>query len=82
MKHKSPSDDEIQGTKETNKLFDNKNGEELTRLYLRSDVIFLADVFEKFVKISTKEYGINPVYCVSLPGYTYQRALKYTDNKL
>ena len=64
------------------KIFDIKNGEELTKLYCRSDVILLADVFEKFVKVSTQEYGINPLYCVSLPGYTYQCALKYTDIKL
>ena len=29
-----------------------------------------------------EEHGINPLYCVSLPGYTYQCALKYTDIKL
>ena len=51
-------------------------------MYCKSDVILLADVFEKFVKVSTKEYKINPLYCVSLPGYTYQCALKYTDIKL
>ena len=51
-------------------------------MYFKSDVILLADVFEKFVKVSTKEYKINPLYCVSLPGYTYQCALKYTDFKL
>ena len=38
--------------------------------------------FEKFAKISTKEYGINPLYFVSLPGYTYQCALKCTDTKV
>ena len=37
---------------------------------------------EKFVKVPFEEYGIHPLYCVSLPGYTYQCALKYTDNKL
>ena len=37
---------------------------------------------EKFVKVSFEEYGIYPLYCVSLPGYTYQCALKYTDIKL
>ena len=37
---------------------------------------------EKFVKVSFEEYGINPLYFVSLPGYTYQCALKYTDIKL
>ena len=51
-------------------------------MYCKSDVILLADVFEKFVTVSTKEYGINPLYCVSLLGYTYQCALKYTDIKL
>ena len=34
------------------------------------------------MKVSTEEYEINPLYCVSLPGYTYQCALKYTDIKL
>ena len=48
-----------------------KNGEELTQLYLKSDVILLADGFEKFINISVEEYGINPLYCVSLPGYTW-----------
>ena len=51
-------------------------------MFCKSDVILLADVFEKFVKVSTKEYGINPLYCVSLPGHTYQCALKYTYIKL
>ena len=77
-----PDDDEIERTKEIIKLLNIKDGEELTRLYCKSDVILLADVFEKFVEVSTEEYKINPLYCVSLPGYTYQCALKYTDIKL
>ena len=64
------------------KLFNIKDGEELTKLYCKSDVILIADVMEKFVKVSFEEYGIYPLYCVSLPGYTYQCALKYTDIKL
>ena len=63
-------------------MFVIKNGEELTKLYCKSDVFLLADVFEKIVKASTEEYKINPLYCVSLPGYTYQCALKYTVIKL
>ena len=34
------------------------------------------------MNVSTEKCKINPVYCVSLPGYTYQCALKYTDIKL
>ena len=63
-------------------MFDIKNGEELNKLYCKSDVILLADVIEKFVKVSSEEHGNNSLYCVSLSGYNYQCALKYTDIKL
>ena len=82
LKNDYPDNDEIERTKEIIKLFDIKNGAELTKLYCKSDVILLTDVIEKFVKLSFEEYGINPLYCVSLPGYTYQCALKHTDIKL
>ena len=82
LKNDYPGDKEIERTKEIIKLFNIKNGEELTRLYCNSDVILLADAFEKFVKVSFEEYKINPLYSVSLPGYTYQCALKYTNIKL
>ena len=82
LKNKCPDDKEIDRTREIIKKFNIKNGEELTQLYLKSDVILLADVFEKFVKISVDEYGINPLYCVSLPGYTWLCGLKYTGINL
>ena len=82
LKNKCADDDEIERTKEIIKLFDNKNGKQLTKLYCKSDGILLAVVIEKFVNVSFEEYGINPLYCVSLPGYTCQCALRYTDNKL
>ena len=82
LKNKCPDDKEIDRTREINKKFNIKNGKELTELYLKSDIILLADVFEKFIKISVEEFGINPLYCVSLPGYTWQCGMKYTDIKL
>ena len=82
LKNKCPDDEEIERTREIIKLFNIKNGGELTKLYCKSDVIFLADVFEKFVKVSFEEHGSNPLYCVSLPGFTYQCALKNTDIRL
>ena len=42
----------------------------------------LACVFEKIVKVSVNEFDINPLYCVSLPGYTWQCGLKYTGINL
>ena len=82
LKNKCPDDKEIDRTREFIKKFNIKNGKELTELYLKSDVILLADVYEKFIKISVEEYGINPLYCVSLPGYTWQCGLKYTGINL
>ena len=82
LKNKCPDDEEIQRTKQIIEIFNIKDGKELTELYLKSDVILLADVFEKFIKISVEEFGINPLYCVSLPGYTWQYGMKYTDINL
>ena len=39
-------------------------------------------MFEKFIKVSVNEFGINPLYCVSPPGYTYQYGLRYTEINL
>ena len=82
LKNEHPDDEEIERTKEIIEIFNIKDGEEITKLYCKCDVILLADVFEKFLKVSTEEYKINLLYCVSLPGYTYQCALKYTNIKL
>ena len=82
LKNKCPDDKEIDRTREIIKKVNIKNGEELTQLYLKSDVILLADVFEKFIKTSVEEYGINPLYCVGLPGYTSQFGMNYTDINL
>ena len=39
-------------------------------------------MFEKCIKVSINEFGINPLYCVSLPSYTWQCRLKYTGKIL
>ena len=82
LKNSYPDNKEIHRTKDIIQKFNIKNGEELTEIYLKSDVILLACVFEKFIKISIEEYKINPLYFVSLPGYTWQCGLKYTGINL
>ena len=77
LKNKCPDDEEIQRTIDIIKKFNIKNGEELTEIYFKSDVLFLACVFEKIIKVSQNDFKINPLYCVSLPGYTWQCGLKY-----
>ena len=78
LKNGYPDDEEIERTMDIIKRFNIKNGEELTEIYLKSDVLLLACVFEKFIKVSVNEFDINPLFSVSLPGYTWQCGLKYT----
>ena len=76
------SDKEIESTKERIKIFNIKNGEDLTYLYLKSGVLLLTCVFEKFIRVSINYFVFNPLYCVSLPGYTWECGLKYTGINL
>ena len=82
LKNKCPVDDQIERTKEIIEKFNIKNGEKLTEIYLKSDVSLLACMYEKLIKVSVNEFGINPLYCVSLPGYTWQCGLKSTGINL
>ena len=72
LKNDYPNNEEIERTNKIIQTFNITNGKELTQLYLKSDVILLADVFEKFITTSFKTFKINPLYCVShVPGYTW-----------
>ena len=81
-KNKIPDPEEIDRTNEIIKLFNIKNGRELTELYNKADVILLADLFEKFIEISISNFGINPLYHISLPGTTWSNGLRYTRVEL
>ena len=82
LKNKCPSEEQTHRTKEIIILFNFENREQSTKLYCKGDLILLSDVFESFFEVSINEIGNNPLYCVSLPGYTWQVGLKYTDIRL
>ena len=81
LKQTTPPDEEINRKQEISKTYDLKYGQELTILYLKMDVLQSADIFENFVEKSTLEYGINPLYSYSLPGYIWKAGLKITNIK-
>ena len=80
--NKIPDHKEIDRTNQIINLFNIKNGRELTQLYNKADVILLADIFEKFINVSKTEFGINPLYHISLPGTTWSNGLKYAKIEL
>ena len=51
-------------------------------LYVKSDTLLLADVFENFSNMCIKEYELDPAHFVSLPGLAWQACLKKTNIEL
>ena len=51
-------------------------------LYLKTDVLLLADVFEKFIKTCLNYYGLDPCHYFSSPGLSWDAMLKMTGIEL
>ena len=60
LKNICPDDEEIERTMNLIDKINIKNSKELTEIYLKSDVLLLTCVFEKFIKVSFNEFEINP----------------------
>ena len=58
--------------------FNMKNMGDYHDLYLKKDVLFLADVFEKFIDTDLKFYGFEPCHYFSYPGLSWDAMLKMT----
>ena len=64
------------------KKFYINNLREYHGLYIRSDTLLLADVFENFRQSCLKNYELDPAHFVSLPGLAWQACLKKTNVEL
>ena len=64
------------------KEFGIKNSGEYHDLYLRTNVILLANVFEAFRKVCLKNYGLDPAHFYTAPGLAWKACLKKTRIRL
>ena len=64
------------------KKFELKNLGEYHDLYVQSDTLLLADVFENFRNMCIKVYELDPAHFLSLPGLAWQACLRKTNVKL
>ena len=51
-------------------------------MYVQSDTLLLADVFESFRNMCIKVYEVDPAYFLSAPGLAWQACLKKAEVKL
>ena len=54
----------------------------ITTLYLRTDVLVLAAVFESFRSVSMQHYGLDPAHYFSAPGMSWDALRKKTNVEL
>ena len=61
------------------KYLSNKNLGNYHDLYIQSDTLLLADVFENFRNMCIKVYELDPAHFLSAPGLAWQACLKKTE---
>ena len=64
------------------KKFNINNLGEYHDLYVRSDTLLLADIFENFRQSCLKNYELDPAHFVSLPGLAWKACFKKTNVEL
>ncbi|XP_068685106.1 uncharacterized protein [Montipora foliosa] len=76
------TDDQYKHAQNVWNTFDLKNMGEYHDLYLKSDILLLADVFENFRKTCLQYYKLDPCHYFTSPGLSWDAMLKMTDIKL
>ncbi|CAH1104394.1 unnamed protein product [Psylliodes chrysocephalus] len=76
------SDEDFERAQEVWDIFKCQSLSDYAMLYLKSDVLLLADVFENFRKVCLKEYHLDPCQYVTAPSLSWDAMLYKTKIQL
>ena len=76
------SDENFKHAQDVWEAFECKTLGDYHDLYLKTDVNLLTDVFENFRSKAMNTYALDPANYYTLPGYSWDALLKYTNVKL
>ena len=76
------SDEDYEHALKVWKMFGCKSLRDYHDLYLKTDVLLLADVFEKFRVTCLKNYQLDPAHYYTSPGLAWDACLKLTGQRL
>ena len=76
MNLENVSDGEYVDAQKVWDVFEIKHVGEYHDLYVQSDTLLLADIFQNFRKMCLDIYELDPVYFVSAPGLAWQACSK------
>ena len=82
LKMSGVSDTDYEHTCSVWREFGIKNMGEYHDVYLRTDVILLANVFESFRRVCLENYGLDPSHFYTVPGLAWKACLKKTGIRL
>ena len=82
LSKKEISDEDFQFVHQLWKTFNLKNLGELHDLYMETDTLLLADVFQNYRQVIMKNYGLDPAHFYTAPALSWSAGLKYTNAKL
>ena len=82
LKNDYTKDKEVEQTKKFIRFCTIKIGKKSKSTLFKMWCNFFNCFFEQFIEVSIKEFDINLLFCVCLPGYTWLCAMKYTGINL
>lgn len=76
------TDQDYEHAQKVFEMFNMKSFAEYMELYMKLDVLLLADIFEAFCKMSMSAYGLDPCHYTTTPSLAWDAMLKMTNTTL